>query len=191
MAAILSRPQCIKVRTPSSPVVSSCQDSASKSQHIIPISQSHQSTGDTTISNMLGCWPLKDKLMTCTNICRCSHNSCSHNSDIIASEITGIPTLILQWHYMSIIASQITGISIVCSKFILFQKRNTEVWSPILLSLCEEKPPVFSLTKEQSFRNHFHAILSPRTPHNIAHWQVAPPARPPSRWISGEPLIWF
>ena len=34
-------------------------------------------------------------------------------------------------------------------------------------------------------------IHPPRTPHNIAHWQVAPPARPPSRWISGEPLIWF
>ena len=34
-------------------------------------------------------------------------------------------------------------------------------------------------------------ILPPRTPHNIAHWQVAPPARPPSWWISGEPLIWF
>ena len=27
-------------------------------------------------------------------------------------------------------------------------------------------------------------ILPPRTPHNIAHWQVAPPARPPSRWTS-------
>ena len=24
-------------------------------------------------------------------------------------------------------------------------------------------------------------ILPPRTPHNIAHWKVAPPARPPSR----------
>ena len=26
-------------------------------------------------------------------------------------------------------------------------------------------------------------ILSPRTPDIIAHWQVAPPARPPSRWL--------
>ena len=34
-------------------------------------------------------------------------------------------------------------------------------------------------------------ILPPGTPHNIAHWQVAPPARPPSQWISCEPLIWF
>ena len=130
--------------------------------------------------------PLKDKLMTCTNIC-----PCSHNSDIIASEITGIPTLILQWHYMSIIASQITGISIVCSKFILFQKRNTEVWSPILLSFCEEKPPVFSLTKEQSFRNHFHAIASCKSPIHNWHqlhvingfeWQKIPPTEP-QNWV--------
>ena len=27
-------------------------------------------------------------------------------------------------------------------------------------------------------------ILPPRTPDIIAHWQVAPPARPPSRWLS-------
>ena len=27
-------------------------------------------------------------------------------------------------------------------------------------------------------------ILPPRTSHDIAHWQVAPPARPPSRWMS-------
>ena len=27
------------------------------------------------------------------------------------------------------------------------------------------------------------AILPPRTPDIIAHWQVAPPARPPSRWL--------
>ena len=26
-------------------------------------------------------------------------------------------------------------------------------------------------------------ILPPRTPDIIAHWQVAPPARPPSRWL--------
>ena len=29
----------------------------------------------------------------------------------------------------------------------------------------------------------FGRILPPRTPDIIAHWQVAPPARPPSRWL--------
>ena len=29
----------------------------------------------------------------------------------------------------------------------------------------------------------FSPVLPPRTPDIIAHWQVAPPARPPSRWL--------
>ena len=48
-------------------------------------------------------------------------------------------------------------------------------WCPTSTSICNARvwTEDIPITK----------ILPPRTPDIIAHWQVAPPARPPSRWL--------